>query len=140
MPGVQEGPVGTLHPKASLKPKTGEVVVGSSPTLTDEFVDTTVEESRRGAPLPWDELQDSAGDSDDSDSLLGSCNKLNKQLLESNAELLLHKQELDDDEGEIDGSVESDSESEEETLDEQVLDDGKHEGEEENEERRFGLH
>ena len=32
-PGVQEGLVGTLHPKASLKPKTGEVVVGSSPTL-----------------------------------------------------------------------------------------------------------
>ena len=30
---VQEGPVGTLHPKASLKPNTGEVVVGSSPTL-----------------------------------------------------------------------------------------------------------
>ena len=37
-PGVEEGPVGTLHPKASLKPKTGEVVVGSSPTLTDEFI------------------------------------------------------------------------------------------------------
>ena len=31
MGGVQEGPVGTLHPKASLKPNTGEVVVGSSP-------------------------------------------------------------------------------------------------------------
>ena len=29
---MQEGPVGTLHPKASLKPKTGEVLVGSSPT------------------------------------------------------------------------------------------------------------
>ena len=43
---MQEGPVGTLHPKASLKPKTGEVVVGSSPTLTDEFIDTAVEESR----------------------------------------------------------------------------------------------
>ena len=34
-PGVQERPVGTLHPKASLKPKTGEVVVGTYPTLTD---------------------------------------------------------------------------------------------------------
>ena len=30
---VQEGLVRTLHPKASLKPKNGEVVVGSSPTL-----------------------------------------------------------------------------------------------------------
>ena len=30
--GVQEGPR-TLHSKAFLKPKTGEVVVGSSPTL-----------------------------------------------------------------------------------------------------------
>ena len=62
-------------------------------------------------PLPRDEMQDSAGDSDDSDSLLGNVGKLSRQLLQSNAELLLHKEELD--------------EAEEETLDE---------GEEENEE------
>ena len=33
---VQEGPVGTLHRKASLNPKTREVVVGSSPTLQSD--------------------------------------------------------------------------------------------------------
>ena len=32
-PWVQEGPTGTLHPKASLKPNPEEVVVGSSPPL-----------------------------------------------------------------------------------------------------------
>ena len=47
-------------------------------------------------PLPRDEKDSDgdSGDSDDSDSPLGSCNKLNKQLLESNAELLVHKQDL----------------------------------------------
>ena len=38
--GVQEGPDGTLHPKAFLKPKTGEVVGRLLPTTFNEVVET----------------------------------------------------------------------------------------------------
>ena len=86
-------------------------------------------------PLPRDEIQDSAGDSDDSDSPLGNCGKLSRKMLKSNAELLLHKETLNEEE------KESEYESEEETLDEEILDEGENEGDEENEEGggRFGL-
>ena len=41
-PGVQVGPTGTLHPKASLKSKAREVVVGSSPPIQHSSWDSVI--------------------------------------------------------------------------------------------------